>query len=61
MMYRPIYRAVFEYHMPHLPVLHTSEYWEYVYDDAAKTANASGNNPLLVSLLQAVIDELERL
>lgn len=58
--YKGIYRAVYDFHRRHDPFPQTPEDWQAAAQDMAETATACGGNPFALSLLWAVMDELER-
>lgn len=58
--YKAVYRQVFDFHERHKPFPQTPEEWEEAVKDFAQTAEAAGGSPFALSLLTAVLDELER-
>jgi len=55
-----IYKAVQAYHVRHIPPQDTPGYWEWAISDLQTVASLHDRNPLIVGLLGAVFDELER-
>ena len=55
-----IYKAVQSYHVRHIPPQAGADYWEWAISDLQTVASLHDKNPLIVGLLGAVFDELER-
>lgn len=55
-----IYKAVQSYHVRHIPPQAGADYWEWAISDLQTVASLHDRNPLIVGLLGAVFDELER-
>lgn len=60
MISNQVYRAAFEFHQKWSPYPATAADWDKATDEMSKISGENNNNALLIDLLVAVFNDLER-